>query len=91
MLTSHTLLLKYRHDARFSFPEVGIWYVDRGAPGNRSWAYGRNIRALDSFCFEVATATGIKTIPYHRIRRITYAGEVVWEREKGTAAVNDCL
>ncbi len=83
MLTSHTLLLKYRHDAWLSFGNVGAWYVDRGAPGDRSWAYGPDIRALDSQYFEVESATGTKCIPYHRIRRITYEGAIVWERAGG--------
>jgi len=86
VLTSHAILLKYRYDPRFSFSDVGIWYVDRGAPGNRSWAYGRDIRALESQYFEVASGNGRKCIPYHRIRRIMYANAVVWERDDESAA-----
>jgi len=80
MLTSHALLLKYRHDPRFSFTDVGIWYIDRGAPGDRSWAYGAGILALESQYFEMESGSGTKCIPYHRIRRITYAGAVAWEK-----------
>ena len=80
MLTTHSLLLKYRHDARFSFSKVGVWYVDRGAPGDHSWAYGPYIRALESQYFEFESVTGIKCIPYHRIRRITYESLIVWDR-----------
>ncbi|OPY37426.1 MAG: hypothetical protein A4E35_01342 [Methanoregula sp. PtaU1.Bin051] len=81
MLTSHGLLLKYRHDARFSFGDIGVWYVDRGAPGDRSHVSGGGIHSLDAHYFEIESVTGMKKcIPYHRIRRITYAGETVWER-----------
>ena len=80
MLTSHKILLKYRHDPRCSFGDIGIWYVDRGAPGDCSWAYGPDIGALESQYFEVASFSGIKYIPYHRIRRITSKGSIIWER-----------
>jgi len=85
MLTSHALLLKYRHDHRFAFSDVGVWYVDRGARGDRSWAFGEDIPVLESQYFEVVSGTGSKRIPYHRIRRITYAGTVIWERGYGLA------
>lgn len=80
MLTSHRLLLKYRHDARFRFGDVAVRYVDRGAPGDLSSVSGTGIRKLESFCFTVESAGRVNYIPYHRIRRITYAGETVWER-----------
>ncbi len=80
MLTSHGLLLKYRHDARFSFGDIAVWYVDRGAPGDRSQVSGADIRALAAHYFEIASETGTKCIPYHRIRRIAYAEKTIWER-----------
>lgn len=80
MLTSHRLLLKFRHDPRFSFSDISILYVDRGAPGDRSQAAGKDIRALESQYFEVESDVGVKCIPYHRIRRIAVDGETVWER-----------
>lgn len=80
MLTSHSLLLKYRHDPRCSFDDIGVWYVDRGTPGDHSWAYGPDIRSLESQYFEVTSNDGVKCIPYHRIRRITCGGSVIWER-----------
>jgi len=80
MLTSHAILLKYRHDPRFSFTDIGIWYIDRGAGGDRSWVFGPDIGALESHYFEVVSGSGIKCIPYHRIRKITYLGRTVWEK-----------
>ncbi len=80
MLTSHSLLLKFWHDSRYVFPEISVEYVDRGAPDDRSMVSGRDIRVLDAYYFETATAQGLKYIPYHRIRKLTYHGETVWER-----------
>ena len=80
MLRSHELLLKFRHDERFAFPKVRIWYADRGAPSDCSCAGGADIRDLEAYYFEVTTATGVKSIPYHRIRLIRYGGIPVWRR-----------
>jgi uncharacterized protein len=80
MLTSHNLLLKFWHDSRYVFSGVGVEYVDRGAPGDRSVVSGNDIRVLDSYYFEIASEPGVKYIPYHRIRKLTYNGKTVWER-----------
>lgn len=91
MLTSHKILLRYRHDQRCFFSEVIVCYLDRGAPGDRSCVSGRDIRTLDAYYFEVDSGNAMKCIPYHRIRTITYLGETIWERQdtipKGLPAV----
>ena len=50
------------------------------APGDRSCVNGSDIRLLESYYFEIGTGENTKYIPYHRIRRIAYADEPVWER-----------
>jgi len=80
MLTSHELLLKFWYDPRYDFSEVQVEYVDRGAPGDRLTISGRDIRILDAYYFEIATDQGVKYIPYHRIRKLTYEGTTLWER-----------
>ena len=80
MLTSHGLLLKFRHDARFVFSRVRVCYVDRGAPSDCSCAEGDAIPSLEPYYFEVNSGSGIKSIPYHRIRLIAYGGIPVWKR-----------
>jgi uncharacterized protein (UPF0248 family) len=80
MLTSHALLLKFWHDSRYVFPAVGVEFIDRGAPGDRSAVSGRDIRVLDAYYFEIVSEQGVKYIPYHRIRRLTYNGKTIWER-----------
>ncbi len=79
-LKSHELLLKYRHDARCTFSKVLVWYVDRGASGDRSCVEGNDILVLSGYYFEIASACGTKYIPYHRIRKIVYDGTTTWER-----------
>lgn len=78
MRKSRELLLKYRFDPRFVFSEVEVWYADRGAPGDLSRAEGDRIGGLTPYYLEVLSETGTTCIPYHRIRRILYAGETVW-------------
>jgi len=80
MRKSHELMLKFRVDPRYSFSQVQVWYVDRGTPGDHSVVDGRHIMALDAYYMEIGTALEPKRIPYHRIRKILYAGKVVWER-----------
>ena len=80
MLTSHQLLLKYWHDQRFVFSDIIVCYVDRGAPGDRSCIGGGGIRNLDAYYFEIVSDYGTKCIPYHRIRKISYNGDTIWER-----------
>ncbi len=55
MLTSHELLLKFWHDSRYTFSGVGVEYVDRGAPDDRSTVGGKDIRILDAYYLEIAT------------------------------------
>ncbi|MCX6681594.1 MAG: DUF504 domain-containing protein [Methanoregula sp.] len=80
MRKSHELLLKFRFDPRYSFSQVQVWYVDRGATGDHSCVDGVHIMTLDAYYMEIGTESETKRIPYHRIRKILYAGKVVWER-----------
>jgi len=81
MRTSHTLLLKYFHDPRYTFGKISVCYIDRGAPGDRSCVDGEEIVRLDSYYFEKESSFGPTPIPYHRITKILYDGETIWERE----------
>jgi uncharacterized protein len=81
MLTSHTLLQQYWHDNRFDHRQVRVWYIDRGAPDDRSVAEGEEI-SLEPYYLTIRTPAGEKPVPYHRILVITYAGTVVFENRK---------
>ena len=81
MLTSHTLLQQYWNDARFAIANVRVWYIDRGAPNDRSSVSGPDI-TLEPYYIAVRTSVGEKPIPYHRILLITYDGMVTFENRK---------
>ncbi|NYT06395.1 MAG: DUF504 domain-containing protein [Methanomicrobiales archaeon] len=88
MRTSHKVLLRLYHDPQFRFGDVGVRYIDRGAPGDESCVSGEEIAALDRDYFEVTSPDmpgGRKPVPYHRILAISYQGRVVWDRMTGEA------
>ncbi|OGS45195.1 MAG: hypothetical protein A3K76_07030 [Euryarchaeota archaeon RBG_13_57_23] len=64
-----------------SLDDATIWYIHRGAPGDIMVISGRRIRNLAPGFFEVDDAM----IPYHRILRIEYQGEVVFDKEVESA------
>ncbi len=80
--TSHRLLLRLYHDPGYDFSRVRIEYIDRGAPGDRSAVQGDRILALDAQHLVVDARTHTTCIPYHRLLRILYDGETVWERRR---------
>jgi len=69
------------YDPKYDFHQVSVDYINRGAPGNRSTIKGDCIRSLESWGMEIQSDTGIAFIPYHRILRIHYEGDLIWERE----------
>jgi len=79
MRTSHQLLLRLWHDPEYAFDRVRVAYVNRGAPGDRSWVVGDAICRLDASYLEIKSEIGITCIPYHRIRQILYDDTVLWE------------
>jgi len=83
MRTSHRLLLRLYHDARFSFEEVWVEYINRGAPGDRASTSGREISQLDRDYMVIESPRGQSFIPYHRITAIRYQGRLLWDRETG--------
>jgi uncharacterized protein (UPF0248 family) len=88
MLTSHRILQQYWHDDRYDAGQVRVWYIDLGAPEDRSVADGVNI-GLEPYYLNIRTPAGEKQIPYHRILIITYYGTVVFENRKIIGAVMD--
>jgi len=80
MRTSHALLLRLRHDPHFNFNKTEVEFVDRGAPGDRSTVRGDKIILLEQGWMEIEWENRPKFIPFHRIRRITYEGTIMWEK-----------
>jgi uncharacterized protein (UPF0248 family) len=80
MRTSRALILRLYHDPEYDFGKACVDYVDRGAPGDRSTAQGSQIRSLQQGGMEIQSGVETKFIPYHRIRRISYDGKMLWEK-----------
>jgi uncharacterized protein (UPF0248 family) len=81
MLTSHKLLQQYWHDDRYDRAKVRVWYIDRGAPEDRSAVSGPEI-SLEPYYMTILTGDEEKPVPYHRILLITYDGVVMFENRK---------
>ncbi|MDD1716141.1 MAG: DUF504 domain-containing protein [Methanolinea sp.] len=80
MMRSREVLLQLLHDPRYDIGDAQVWFVDRGAPGDTTRIPGRDVVSAESLYFKVATPSGAKEIPYHRILRIVYCGEILWDR-----------
>ena len=66
--------LKWRQN--FDLEKTEIWYVHRGAQNDTKIISGKNIVTLEKSFMQTTTAM----IPYHRIFKIIYAGEVIFKR-----------
>ncbi len=66
--------LKWTQDIK----KAEIWYLHRGAPNDTKIISGNAILGLGRSFFE----TEESSIPYHRIKKIFYNGELVWERKR---------
>jgi uncharacterized protein (UPF0248 family) len=77
MVTPRDVLNRLKWKEGEDLGEAIIFYVHRGAPGDSKAVSGADIVRLERFCFELSTGT---CIPYHRVYRITYRGNAVFER-----------
>jgi uncharacterized protein (UPF0248 family) len=59
-----------------SLDEAVIFYIHRGAPGDVASVTGADIVSLGRGFFDLDEVS----IPYHRILRIEYRGEVIFEK-----------
>ncbi len=80
-MTSHALLQRFWHDDHYDITKVRVWYIDRGAPDDRSRVSGQDI-SLEPYYMEIRTPEGVKPVPYHRILLITYDNQVEFENRK---------
>jgi len=96
MRTVRTILneLKWRSDRDFS--RVVVEYIHRGAPGDLASTTGAGILELAPWMMVVGRSAGHASgraafpepgkaaIPYHRIVRVLYDGQVVFDRSPRT-------
>jgi len=66
--------LKWRNN--FNLDKAEIWYVHRGAPNNTKIMSGNEILSIERSFIETTTAM----IPFHRIFKIIYKGEIIFKR-----------
>jgi uncharacterized protein (UPF0248 family) len=69
--------LLWRQDRDIAKSE--IWYVHRGAPNETMIVHGDSIIELEHSFMVLSEAS----IPYHRIFKIIYDGDVIFERREG--------
>jgi uncharacterized protein (UPF0248 family) len=76
MVYPREVLTRLRWKKGEDLGDARISYVHRGAPGDLVTINGSDILDLGKEFFE----TGDAMIPYHRISKIEYRGEVVFEK-----------
>ena len=62
------------------FLEIEIWYIHRGAPNNIKKISGEDILSIEKTFLKTMDAM----IPHHRIIKILYKGNIVFNRERDT-------
>jgi len=76
MVYPREVLTRLRWKEGEDLGEATVWYIHRGAPGDLMSISGGDILDLGRSFFE----TGEAMIPYHRVVRIEYRGEVIFEK-----------
>ena len=66
--------LKWKETCNLTKAE--IWYIHRGAPNDTKITSGNDIVTLEKSFMQTTTAM----IPYHRIFKIVYEGDVIFSR-----------
>jgi len=66
--------LKWRENLNLEKAE--IWYIHRGAPNDTKIISGKDIVKLGKSFMQTTTAM----IPYHRIFKIAYKGDIIFKR-----------
>lgn len=72
------ILNKVKWDERMDFDQLEVVYLHRGAPDDLKRIYGREIVNIGKSFLSLKEAE----IPHHRIVKILYKGEVLFERKK---------
>jgi uncharacterized protein (UPF0248 family) len=60
-----------------SLSDATIFYVSRGSPDDSASASGSDVKSIESFGFELESGS---YIPYHRIYKIEYRGEIIFDK-----------
>ena len=68
--------LKWKNNCDLELAE--IWYVHRGAPNDTKIISGKDIVSLEKSFMQTTNSM----IPYHRIFKIIYRNEIIFQRIK---------
>lgn len=58
--------------------DATIYYVSRGSPDDTASVSGNEVKDIEAFGFELKSGS---FIPYHRIYRIDYRGETIFDKQ----------
>jgi uncharacterized protein (UPF0248 family) len=70
------VLNKIKWSDEFSFSELEVWYIHRGAPNNTKILSGEDIQKIEKTFIE----TNSTMIPMHRVFKIQYKGKTIFKR-----------
>lgn len=78
MTNPRDILNELKWTNTFRLENAEIWYIHRGAPQDTKVITGNKIISLEKSFMHTTTAM----IPYHRIFKIVYAGNIIFNRKK---------
>jgi len=76
------ILNKIKWDERMDFEQLEVVYLHRGAPNDLKRISGREIVHIGTSFLSLSLKEEGAEIPHHRIVKILYKGEVLFERGK---------
>ncbi len=79
--SKHPRLLLNEIKWRFDLGRCRVYYVHRGAPGDTRIVGGNAIKNIDRAFLVLAGDVEDVYIPYHRIFRIDYDDQMIFERK----------
>ena len=85
--TPRTVLNELKWKDGYDINKAEVWYVHHGAPDDRIVIYGTDIQTLGRSFFITKTTM----IPYHRIFKIIYEKEIIFERPKKIPCLKESL
>jgi len=74
------ILNELKWQEKYDFNQVEVWYVHRGATNDTKIVNGEDIIAVEKTFLQTNDAL----IPHHRIFKIVYAEQILFDRNKDT-------
>jgi uncharacterized protein (UPF0248 family) len=76
MTNPRDILNSIKWDSKYNFNIVEIWYVHRGAPNDTKIISGKDVLDVNRSYLQTNSAS----IPYHRIFKIKYKNDIIFDR-----------